>query len=241
MKRLLRRVAKRIPGVPYVFHKYLALTLKSRPAEDVFTSYFAGNTWGGKESVSGQGSDAGQTRIIVRALGVLLRELGIRTLLDVPCGDFHWIKDADFGTTSYIGADIVADLIKRNDMRYGNERVRFEKRNLLEDSLPKVDMIFCRDCLVHFSYEDVFRALGNICDSGSTYLLTTSFPGRRSNDDIVTGQWRPLNLEVAPVVLPAPLRMVNEGCTESDGAFRDKSLGLWRIDEVRARLVSQRL
>ena len=86
-----------------------------------------------------------------------------------------------------------------------------------------------------------FRALRNICDSGSTYLMTTSFPGRRKNEDIVTGQWRPLNLEVAPVAFPAPLRIVNEGCTEGDGAFRDKSLGLWRVDDVRARLVSQPL
>ena len=240
MKRLLRRVAKRIPGVPYVFHKYHALTLKSRPAEDVFTSYFAGNTWGGKQSVSGQGSDAEQTRIVVRELGVLVRELAIRTLLDVPCGDFHWMKDVDLGATSYIGADIVADLIEQNQLRYGGDRVRFEKRNLLEDSLPKVDMIFCRDCLVHFSYDDVFRALRNICGSGSTYLLTTSFPGRRRNQDIVTGQWRPLNLEVAPISLPAPERIMDEGCTENDGAFRDKALCLWRVDDLRARPFSQR-
>jgi hypothetical protein len=238
VKKLLRGVAKRIPGVPYLFQKYVALTLKSRPAEDVFTSYFARNTWGGRESVSGQGSDAEQTRIIVRELGGLVRELGIRTLLDVPCGDFHWMNDVDLGATSYVGADIVADLIKRNEMRYGSERVRFEKRNLVEDSLPKVDMIFCRDCLVHFSYEDVFRALRNICDSGSTYLLTTSFPGRRRNEDIVTGQWRPLNLQVAPIALPAPMRIVDEGCTESNGAFRDKALCLWYVDDLRVHLRS---
>jgi hypothetical protein len=221
-----------------MFNKYVALTLKSRRAEDVFTSYFAGNTWGGKESVSGQGSDAEQTRTIVRELGVLLRELEIHTMLDVPCGDFNWMKHVDLGATSYVGADIVEDVIRRNEMEYRSERVRFEKRNLLEDSLPKVDMIFCRDCLVHFSYEDVFRALRNICDSGSTYLLTTSFPSRRRNEDIVTGQWRPLNLELAPVVLPAPVRVVDEGCTESDGAFRDKSLCLWRVNDVRSCLVS---
>jgi hypothetical protein len=236
---LLRRAAKRIPGVPYLFQKYVALTLKSRPAEDVFTSYFTDNTWGGRESVSGQGSDAEQTRIIVRELGILLRELDIRTMLDVPCGDFHWMKDVDLGVTSYIGADIVADLIGRNEMRYGSERVRFEKRNLLVDGLPKVDMIFCRDCLVHFSYGDVLRALRNICDSGSTYLLTTSFPGRSRNQDIVTGQWRPLNLQVAPISLPAPVRVMDEGCTENDGAFRDKALCLWRVDDLRARLSSR--
>jgi hypothetical protein len=172
-------------------------------------------------------------------MGPLLREFRIRTLLDVPCGDFHWMKEVDIGTTQYVGADIVVDLIKRNEMQHGNARVRFEKCNLLEDRLPKVDMILCRDCLVHFSYDDVFRALRSICSSGSTYLLTTSFPGRRRNKDIVTGQWRPLNLQVAPIALPAPLRVIDEGCTESDGAFRDKALCLWRVDDLRAHLVSQ--
>ena len=240
MKRLLRRVAKRIPGVPYVFDKYVALTLRSRPAEDVFTSIFAGNKWEGTESVSGQGSDREQTLVVVRELGVLLRELKIGTMLDVPCGDFHWMKQVDLGATTYIGADIVADLIQRNEIQHGSDRVRFEKLNLLSDRLPNVDLIFCRDCLVHFAYDDVFRALRNICDSGARYLLTTSFPGRRRNDNIVTGQWRPLNLQAAPVALPAPLRSVEEGCTENRGAFHDKSLCLWRVDDVHSRLVSQR-
>ena len=229
MKKLLRGVAKRIPGVPYLFQRYVALTLKSRPAEDVFTSYFARNTWGGRESVSGQGSDAEQTRIIVRELGGLVRELGIRTLLDVPCGDFHWMNDVDLGATSYVGADIVADLIKRNEMRYGSERVRFEKRNLVEDSLPKVDMIFCRDCLVHFSFADIWRAFRNFQESGGRYLLTTTFIERDANPDIATGGWRPLNLERPPFCLPPPVAVIDERCLHSGGAGRDKRLGLWEL------------
>jgi hypothetical protein len=237
--RLLRAVARRIPGVPYVFHKVVALTLRARPAEDVFTSIFDGNKWQGKESVSGQGSDTQQTRVVIRELPVVIRDLGIRTLLDVPCGDFHWMKEVDRGEARYIGADIVAHLVQRNEVQYGSDRVRFQKLNLLTDNIPKVDMIFCRDCLVHFSFEDVFRALQNICSSESTYLLTTSFPGRRSNNDIVTGQWRPLNLQVAPMSLPAPLRTIEEECTENDGAFRDKSLCLWRVDDLRAHLAGR--
>jgi len=28
------------------------------------------------------------------------------------------------------------------------------------------------------------------------------------------------------------LRLLNENCTEGDGAFGDKSLGLWRVDDI---------
>jgi hypothetical protein len=59
--------------------------------------------------------------------------------------------------------------------------------------------------------------------------LTTTFPGCASNEDIVTGDWRPLNLQLAPFNLPAPDLLINEQCTEGGNLFADKSLGLWRL------------
>lgn len=41
-----------------------------------------------------------------------------------------------------------------------------------------------------------------------------------------------INLERAPFGFPPPLELVNEGCTEGDGRFADKSLALWRIAEL---------
>jgi len=104
---------------------------------------------------------------------------------------------------------------------------------LSSDSLPAVDMIFCRDCLVHFSYKDVLKALGNIKRSGARYLVTTTFPGREDIVDIETGAWRPLDLCAAPFNLPPPIRIINERCTEGDNQFTDKSLGVWQIADLR--------
>jgi hypothetical protein len=53
------------------------------------------------------------------------------------------------------------------------------------------------------------------------------------------GQFRPLNLEAPPMSLPAPMLMINEGCTEGDGKYQDKSLGLWRMLDIRAWLEGQ--
>ena len=33
--------------------------------------------------------------------------------------------------------------------------------------------------------------------------------------------------------LPAPVKLINEGCTEDGGKFADKSLGLWRVEDLR--------
>jgi len=210
--------------------------LKSKSTEDVFTEIYRSNAWGGKDSVSGTGSDVHQTRIITSGLQSLLIDLNISTTLDIPCGDFHWMKSVDLNGIDYTGADIVKELIQKNREEYARDGVRFQHLNLIKDKLPKVDLVFCRDCLGHFSFADIFLALDNVCNSQSKYFLTTTFTDRKENHDIVTGQWRVLNLELVPFVLHKPFKIINEGCMEGDGAYKDKSLGLWRIADIRESL-----
>jgi hypothetical protein len=101
--------------------------------------------------------------------------------------------------------------------------------DLTAGPLPDADLLFCRDCMVHLSNDDVLKALGTIRRSGIRYLLATTFTECDTNEDIVTGDWRIINLEKAPFNLPPPLTIVNEHCTEGGGTYADKSLGLWRV------------
>lgn len=225
--------AKKIPGVPFI---YSWLKNKFGTMEYIFTDIFVRNKWGGIDSVSGSGSDVLQTRVIIKELPKLFREFNVHSILDIPCGDFHWMQHVDMDGVNYLGADIVDGLIHHNKQKYKNNNIAFCKLNLIKDSLPKADLVFCRDCLVHLSFKDVILALQNICNSEATYLLTTTFPARQSNRNIATGDWRTLNLEVAPFLLSPPLKTVNEECTEGDGEYKDKSLGLWLISDLRDHL-----
>ncbi|MHB1559265.1 MAG: class I SAM-dependent methyltransferase [Isosphaeraceae bacterium] len=180
------------------------------------------------------------TRRLIQALPSLLKKFGVATLLDIPCGDFHWMKDVDLGGGKYIGADLVSELIDRCRERYGSESRQFCTLDLTESPLPDGDMILCRDCLVHLSFRDAMRALDNICGSKLTYLLTTTFPRQGPNRDIVTGEWRPLNLELPPFRFPSPLALVNECDAAQNGVFSDKALGLWRVADVAAALRGRR-
>ena len=103
---------------------------------------------------------------------------------------------------------------------------------LIENTLQQVDLILMRDGLVHMSYDDIFKSLNNVCNSMSQYLLTTSFTDRQDNGDIITGGWRPLNLEIAPFSLPKPITIINEKCTQGKLSYADKSLGLWKISDI---------
>lgn len=185
------------------------------------------NHWAG-ESVSGKGSTDDQTRALRAALPPFLARLGVRTLLDVPCGDGDWIASLPLPGVRYIGGDLLPELVERNQARHAAPDRHYQTIDLLTTPLPAADLLLCRDCLVHLSYADIELALANIRRSPVTWLLTTTFPDERENRDITTGDWRPLNLERHPFNFPPPVALLVEECTEGDGVFRDKSLGLWR-------------
>src|SRR5262249_783583 len=76
------------------------------PMPQIFTEIFERNIWLGDESRSGLGSGIVQTEIVRRALPELVRKFAVRSMLDVPCGDFNWMKSVDLDLI-YIGCDIV--------------------------------------------------------------------------------------------------------------------------------------
>lgn len=203
----------------------------TRQSQETFLKIFRENKWGDKHSVSGTGSNSEQSKVIVQALPALFSSLGVRTFLDLPCGDFYWMKDVDLTGIHYTGGDLVPELVKQNQEKFGSDHIQFSRINLLVDRLPQVDLILCRDCLVHLSFAEGLRALRNIGASESTYLLTTTFPSHPDNRDILTGGWRTLNLQAPPFSLPPPLQLINEGCMEAPDVA-DKSLGLWKIEDI---------
>jgi len=162
-------------------------------------------------------------------LPIIIKEQNCSSLLDVPCGDFYWMKLVDLDIV-YIGGDIVGKIVEKNQKQYGNDRRKFIKVDIVKDRLPESDLLLCRDCLVHFSDQDVFKTIRNIKDSGIKFLLATTFTSRNANVDISTGSWRPINLQVPPFNFPTPIKLITEECPVEK--YSDKSLGLWEIDSV---------
>ena len=195
----------------------------------VFYEIYKQNKWGSPKSRSGGGSHISTTVVIRAALPVLWRQYEIKTFLDIPCGDYHWMKEVPKDDITYIGGDIVSELIDENNEKHRLENVTFEVLDITQDALPKVDMIFCKDCLQHLSHENALKALRNMKKSGSKYLLTTSYPKTLSNWDIQDGDYRPLNLRKKPFKLPAPLHIVHE---TSKGVEVDKQMYLYELEDV---------
>ena len=228
----LSRIPYLMPALRCLYRNYEKLRLKRKysSAEDVFDDIYTSNAWHDSESISGPGSNIESTNVVRKELPLILEEYDIHSMLDIPCGDFNWMKEINLNSVEYTGADIVGAIISENK-KYERLGVQFKKLNIISDPLPSVDLIFSRDCLVHLSLKDIIKSLENICQTNSRYLLTTTFPKQSSNYDIATGQWRALDLQVAPFNFPPPVLLVSENCTEEK--WKAKSLGLWEIDRIR--------
>lgn len=218
-KSALRRIARRLARRPNV----------TRDRALVFERIYEANEWGEPTSRSGPGSSLEETAYLTLELPKLLRDLGARSLLDIPCGDFLWMKEIDLPNVRYIGADIVAAIVD-NNRRFERPGRRFLRLDLTRDRLPTCDVVLVRDCLVHLSTRDALLALANVVRSGAEYLVVTSFEAWRENRDVATGGWRPLNLELPPFSLPPPLRRVRENSRDEE--YPDKSLGVWAVADV---------
>jgi hypothetical protein len=232
MLRTLTRAIQRVPG------GFRRLRDMGRPPRVVFERIYWEKAWGpASESISGPGSSLFQTRAVREGLQRILSAYDIGSMLDVPCGDFHWMRAVDLSRVRYIGGDIVPDLVSRVAAAHACEggpdgagRREFRVLNLIEDPLPTVDLVFCRDCLVHLSLKEAMACIENIRASGAKYLMTTTFwDGVARNRDIVHGRWRPLDLELEPFGFPPPIERVDERGWYAEAS---KGMGLWRVAEL---------
>lgn len=236
VKPLLRGALRRLPAS---IKRRLRATLASQSdaagSRLDFSAIYRDNGFVGTESLSGAGSTRFQTRVIRQKLPELFRELGLKTLVDIPCGDFHWMRDVDLADIHYTGADVVDEMVHKNQQLFGGPLRAFERVNLITGPLPAADLVLCRDCLVHLPFEDALAAIDTIRQSNCQWLLTTTFTRDTPNTDLDAAGWRALNLTLPPFNLPQPTLLISEKCTEAGGLAGDKSLGLWRIADLQHR------
>ena len=209
-------------------HSFQNLSLRDR-----FVRIHAINLWGAESSVSGLGSERQATTQLSESLPGFLENLQVERLLDAPCGDARWITPLRL-PCDYVGVDIVPNLIEELQSQFLSASDRqFLVADITSTPLPDADVILCRDCLVHLSYANIFRAIENFCRTSARYLLTTTFADWGENRDCEDGDWRPLNLTQPPFSWRQPVALLNEHCTEADGAYADKSIGVWPLDDIR--------
>jgi len=173
--------------------------------ENKFTEIFNKKLWGNGESVSGAGSSLKYTEHLRLHLPTLLKEFKISSILDAPCGDFNWMKELlKSENINYLGGDIVKELVELNNSMYRKKNINFIHTDIIKEKLPSADLWICRDCFIHFSYEDILLTLKNLAQSEIKYVLTTTHinDGSFNNKNIETGGFRYIDLFSFPFNFP---------------------------------------
>ncbi len=185
------------------------------------------------ESLSGKGSTLEHTQNLRVYLPNLINELGIKSIFDGPCGDLNWmqhvLKDQKI---QYVGGDIVPTLIERNNALFSNKTTSFIQIDLTQEVFPEVDLMICRDCLFHLSYEDTKKILNNFVKSNIKYLLTLTYEndGTFENTDIISGHFRLIDLYSAPYHFPVDVISQAEDWIYPDNK---RFMCLWRRDQIK--------
>lgn len=200
--------------------------LQQPSLKTVFSEIYHSNTWNDSESVSGRGSTLARTAVIRSELPGLLKRLNATSMFDAACGDFNWMQHVALDQIHYTGADIVPELIARNQQLYGRANREFITADISAGPLPRADVILCRECLIHLSFQRIDRVLSRFRKSGAQYLLCTTHTTIQENIDCDDGGWRSLNLQLPPFNFPTPLELIVED------ADAGKCLGVWQLNKL---------
>ena len=231
---MLKKIFNKI--LIFVRDKYVEYRIKKNISEkEKFSIIYNSGYWKGfnKGSLSGTGSSSESTNNIRKYLQKFINANQIKSLLDIPCGDFYWLSKLNLSNIQYIGADIVDEIILDNQNNHTNKNLTFINLDIINGELPMVDLIFVRDCFVHLKNEQIIKALKNIINSNSKFLATTTFVNTKnylysSNAD----RWRPINMCQEPFNLPKPLELLNDTPLLASND-QDKYIGVWKISNLK--------
>jgi len=182
---------------------------------ETFDRIYRDGSWGGRGC--GPGSEHAATALLERVLPELVAGVEAWSVLDAACGDGSWMPVLP--VHRYVGVDVVPAAVEA--AREAHPFRTYLVGDIRSDPLPRVDLVICRDAMMHMPLEDGLAALANLRRTGATWLVLTSFAEGR-NEDVAPGDFYHINLEAAPFALGKPWTVI-----EDDWRHPDKFLGVW--------------
>jgi SAM-dependent methyltransferase len=151
----------------------------------IFDDIYRKDLWKGG---SGTGSGEADTRAYRDFLHNFMRSNGVRSVLDVGCGDWQFSRHMDWTGIAYLGVD-VSNVVLQTTRTFARPGVEFRALNAVADPLPAADLLIMKDVLQHWSNADILALLPKL-PSFRYALITNGFlPDQNDqiNKDIPTG------------------------------------------------------
>jgi len=156
------------------------------------------------ETTCGAGSKLINTTRLRAELRPMLDRLGIKSIVDAPCGDFNWMRCVNLDGIDYIGLDNSPENIGRTrGLAPGRD---FREFDIIAGKLPQADAVLCRDFLQHIPTAAAIKALSNM--AGSKWLIATSHDVKTNEDLKKPKRFRCLNLMKEPFCMGEPVDFI---------------------------------
>ncbi len=171
--------------------------LQVRTTEAAFSRIYQKNLWG---YGSGPGSDPINAEPYISIVRNYALRQDINSIFDLGCGDFRVMEKIEIPETKvYYGFDVVKPVIDENVKKYQKPNVFFYHISSLEDfKNQRGDLLLVKDVLHHLSNRDIQYFIANILPNFRYTLITNNFGPENLNEEIRTGDFRNLDLEVEP-------------------------------------------
>jgi SAM-dependent methyltransferase len=171
-------------------------------ALEEFSAIYRNNAWG---YGSGVGSLPDNNAEYMELVQSFLEKERVQSVVDFGCGDWQFSRFMDWKGATYVGFDLVPDLIEANRKAFGRPGVSFEVFRSLDD-IPAADLLLCKDVFQHLPNDTVREYLAAFKRKARFLLITNDDqPEDGMNSNIRAGQWRPVRLDYPPFAEHAPI------------------------------------
>ncbi|XP_023324800.1 uncharacterized protein LOC111698647 [Eurytemora carolleeae] len=169
----------------------------------------------------------------------LKKDLGKETIrfLDCPSGDMTWMPLFLRSRTDviYSGYDLIPANIDMSKANFSKEPWVFKQFDMMKDRIEdSFDLVLNRHVSIHLGLLDSIQMFYNMMQSGSKYLITTTFPDvtvndplKYSNQEVSGRSFHQVNLHLYPFHFPTPI------CINEDAPAENQHLALWRISDLK--------
>lgn len=162
--------------------------------EKVFADVYANNRWGRAPDGRPYYSDS-PPELTAPLRGVIsnfIKSRSIRSVVDLGCGDFELASGIDMHQATYVGVDIVPELIAWNKAHFERADRHFVVADIVQDALPDAELCMIHTVLYLLSEQDVRRVLAKL--GRYQYVIATDgqpdIPkGDRRNIDKMTDRY----------------------------------------------------
>ena len=185
-----------------------------------FSEIYRLHSWSGI-SKSGPGSDKANISEYCNYVNKVLTELkgrGAQTIAEIGCGDWSVTEKLELAQfKSYLGIDIVPDIIEANKEKFGRGSVAFKCLDVVDEDLPFSDIVIAKDVLQHLSNSSVLTVVNRLREACNHLIVTNDVKKECAiktfklfkmwkmiydrgflNQDIEDGSSRPIDLKADP-------------------------------------------